>query len=58
MIEAVNAVVANASLLRGAAEQASVARSLTANPERVQEVARAPYVSPFSGTIQSSATET
>ncbi|MCE7887125.1 MAG: hypothetical protein DYH13_06445 [Alphaproteobacteria bacterium PRO2] len=47
MIEAVNAVVANASLLRGSAEQASVARSLTANPERVQEVARAPYVSPF-----------
>jgi hypothetical protein len=47
MIEAVNSVVANSSLLRGAAEQASVARSLTANPERVQEVARAPYVSPF-----------
>lgn len=47
MIEAVNAVVANASLLRGSAEQASVARSLTANPERVQEVVRAPYVSPF-----------
>lgn len=47
MIEAVNAVVANASLLRGSAEQASVARSFTANPERVQEVVRAPYVSPF-----------
>lgn len=47
MIEAVNAVVANASLLRGSAEQASVARSLSANPEKVQEVARAPYVSPF-----------
>lgn len=47
MIEAVNSVVANSSLLRGAAEQVSVARSLSANPERVQEVARAPYVSPF-----------
>lgn len=47
MIEAVNAVVANASLLRGSAEQASAARSLSANPERIQEVVRAPYVSPF-----------
>ncbi|MGB4107103.1 MAG: hypothetical protein WBK55_04835 [Alphaproteobacteria bacterium] len=47
MIEAVNAVVANASLLRGSAEQASAARSLAANPERVQEVIQAPYVSPF-----------
>jgi hypothetical protein len=47
MIEAVNAVVANASLLRGSAEQASVARSFAANPARVQEVIQAPYVSPF-----------
>jgi FlaG protein len=47
MIEAVNAVVANASLLRGSAEQASAARSFAANPARVQEVIQAPYVSPF-----------
>jgi hypothetical protein len=47
MIEAVNSVVANASVLRGQAEQASVARSFTANPERVQEVVQAPYVSPY-----------
>jgi hypothetical protein len=47
MIEAVNSVVANASVLRGQAEAVSTARSLSANPERVQEVVRAPYVSPF-----------
>lgn len=47
MIEAVNAVVANASLLRGSAEQASATRSFAANPARVQEVIQAPYVSPF-----------
>ncbi len=46
MIEAVNSVVANASVLRGQAEQASVARA-AANPERVQEVIQAPYVSPY-----------
>jgi folylpolyglutamate synthase/dihydropteroate synthase len=47
MIEAVNSVVANASVLRGQAEAVSTVRSLTANPERVQEIAQAPYVSPF-----------
>lgn len=47
MIEAVNSVVANASVLRGVAEQASAARSYAANPERVQEVVQAPYVSPY-----------
>lgn len=47
MIEAVNSVVANASALRAQAEQVSVARSFTANPERTQEVVQAPYVSPY-----------
>lgn len=47
MIEAVNSVLSNAVLARGSAEQQSVARSFAANPERVQEVAQAPYVSPY-----------
>ncbi len=47
MIEAVNSVIANASVLRGPAEQASAARSFAANPDRVQEVILAPYVSPY-----------
>lgn len=47
MIEAVNSVVSNAVLARGSAEQQSVVRSFAANPERVQEVAQAPYVSPY-----------
>lgn len=47
MIEAVNSVLSNAVLARGSAEQQSVARSFAANPEKVQEVAQAPYVSPY-----------
>jgi len=47
MLEAVNSVVSNASLLRGQAEQTSAARSLAANPERVQVVPQAPYISPY-----------
>lgn len=47
MIEAVNSVIANANVLRGSAEQASAARSYAANPERIQEVVQAPYVSPY-----------
>ncbi len=47
MIEAVNSVLSNAQVARGNAEQNSQARSLAANPERVQEVAQAPYVSPY-----------
>ena len=47
MIEAVNSVVANASVLRGQAEAVSAARSFAANPERVQEVVQAPYISPY-----------
>ena len=47
MIEAVNSAVASAPALRAQAEQASAARSFTANPERTQEVVQAPYVSPY-----------
>jgi len=47
MIEAVNSVIANSAITRGPAEQQSPARSFAANPERVQEVPRAPYVSPY-----------
>lgn len=54
MIEAVNSVVSNASALRGAADQVSAQRALTANPARVQEVAQpspelpqVPYISPY-----------
>ncbi len=47
MLEAVNSVISNAPLLRGNAEQASAARSFASNPDRVQEVAQAPYISPY-----------
>ncbi|MCB1530687.1 MAG: flagellar protein FlaG [Rhodospirillales bacterium] len=47
MIEAVNSVLSNAPLVRGNVEQQAASRSFAANPERVQEVARAPYVSPY-----------
>lgn len=47
MLEAVNSVVSNASLLRGQAEQVSAARSLAANPESVQVVPQAPFISPY-----------
>ena len=47
MIEAVNSVLLNAAASRGAVEQQSTARSLSANPDKVQEVAKTPYVSPY-----------
>ncbi len=47
MIEAVNSVLQSAPLVRGNTEQASTADSFAANPERVQKVAQAPYVSPY-----------
>ncbi len=47
MFEAVNSVLSNAPLVRGAAEQQSSARSLAANPSQVQVVAQAPYISPY-----------
>lgn len=45
MIEAVNSVLSNASVIRVAAEQQSTVRSYAANPERIQEAAKAPYLS-------------
>lgn len=47
MFEAVNSTLSNAPLLRPQVEQVSAARSYAANPEKVQEVAQAPYISPF-----------
>ncbi len=47
MIEAVNSVVSTSPLAKGSVEAQSVARSYAANPERVQEIAKAPYISPY-----------
>lgn len=47
MLEAVNSVVSNASLLRGQAEQQSAARAFAANPDNVQVAPQAPYISPY-----------
>ncbi|MGZ9109358.1 MAG: hypothetical protein ACXW4B_11130 [Micavibrio sp.] len=47
MLEAVNSVLSNAPLVRAQAEQQSTARSLAANPEQVQVVPQAPYISPY-----------
>lgn len=47
MIEAVNSVLSNTSATRIVAEQQTTTRSFAANPERTQEIARAPFVSPF-----------
>jgi hypothetical protein len=47
MIEAVNAVVSNAQILRSMAEQVSTTQNLSANPARIQTAAAsAPYLSP------------
>lgn len=37
----------NTPHLRGTADQVSVARSYAANPERIQETPKAPYISPY-----------
>jgi len=47
MIEAVNSVLSNAAVTSRVAEQQSAARSYAANPEKVQEVAKTPYISPY-----------
>jgi len=47
MIEAVNAVVSNSSILRSIAEQTSTTQVLSANPSKIQSAAiTAPYLSP------------
>lgn len=47
MIEAVNSVLSNASLLRGQSEQQSQSRALATNPESVQVAPQAPFISPY-----------
>lgn len=47
MIEAVNSVISNAAYTKAAIEQQSVAQSFAANPDRVQVVPQAPYISPY-----------
>jgi uncharacterized FlaG/YvyC family protein len=54
MIEAVNSVLSNVSATRVVAEQQSSARSLSANPEKIQEAAKTPYVSPYISIDKSS----
>ncbi len=46
MIEAVNSVLSNTSATRGIAEQQTATRSFASNPDKVQEAAKTPYVSP------------
>ncbi len=47
MIEAVNSTLATSAVTKAVSDQQSSANSFAANPERVQQVARAPYVSPY-----------
>lgn len=47
MIEAVNSTLATSAVTKAVAEQQSSANSFASNPERVQRVAQAPYVSPY-----------
>ncbi|MCB9978701.1 MAG: hypothetical protein H6862_03730 [Rhodospirillales bacterium] len=47
MIDAVGSLVLNTPHLRGTADQVSAARSYAANPERIQETPKAPYISPY-----------
>ena len=47
MLEAVNSVLQTAPLVRGNTEQVSSAASFAANPDRIQKVPQAPYISPY-----------
>lgn len=47
MIEGINASIASSAVVRPLVDQAESLRSYAANPERVQQVVRAPYVSPY-----------
>lgn len=47
MLEAVNAALQAAPILRVNAEQSSTAESFAANPDRIQKVSQAPYLSPY-----------
>jgi len=46
MIEAVKSTVASSALLRGNVDQSSTLNSFAANPDKVQTVSQAPFVSP------------
>ncbi len=46
MIEAVKSTVASSALLRGNVDQSSTLNSFAANPDKIQAVSQAPYVSP------------
>ncbi len=54
MIEAVNSTLSASSATRNVAAQNSTANSLSANPDKVQQVAQAPYVSPYIAIDRSS----
>jgi hypothetical protein len=47
MLEAVNSVLQTSPLVRGNTEQVSSAASFAANPDRIQKVPQAPYISPY-----------
>ncbi len=49
MIEAISTAVQTAPLIRGNANQVSTSESIAANPERVQQVVQAPFISPAIG---------
>jgi hypothetical protein len=51
MIEGVYSVVANSASLRPNLEQISTSRSLTANPDRVQEVAQPTTGGPYYNSV-------
>lgn len=46
MLEAVNSTLQSAPFVRASAEQVSSTESFTANPDRTQKIAVAPYISP------------
>lgn len=47
MLEAVHSVIQTNAVMRAAAEQVATSDSFAANPDRVQKVAQAPYISPY-----------
>lgn len=47
MVEAISTVLSNVPVNRVAVDTQATTRSLTANPDKVQETARTPYVSPY-----------
>lgn len=47
MLEAVNSTLANPSLFRSNTAQHGNAQSMSVNPDKIQVVAQAPYISPY-----------